>query len=295
MMEMRGLSALVSVSAHGSVIGAAEALGYTPAAVSRRIKQLERQLAVQLVAPAGRGIVITPAGQSLVVAAPDIFRAIERAAAAARSVGSADPSGTVRVVAFSTAIRGLVAPALDHLGARWPRLRLSVTEQDPSVAVRSVLEGNADVAVVHDDSDGQVVSPELLGWELVDVDAADVVLRTDHPLARRSHVVPHDLVDEVWVSSPPATVCHRWLQHLTEQIPGRPEVRHLVDDFATQLALVQAGGVVCLLPRMGRPALGPGLVARPLEPALVRNVRLVWRHSSASSPSVQAVLGALRP
>lgn len=294
MIEMRGLRALASVASSGSVTGAAEELGYTATAVSRRIKQLERQLDVQLVAPAGRGVILTPAAQSLVAAAPEIFRAIERAAAAARSVGSADPSGPVHVAAFSTAIRSLVAPAVADLGARWPRLTLHVTEQDPTLAVRSVLDGRADVAVVHDDSVGEVETSDALERELLTVDAADVVMRSDHPLAPRAFVHADDLVGQVWVSSPPPTVCHQWLQRLVERIPGASEIRHTVDDFTTQMALVQMGGVVALLPRMGRPALGTELVARQVEPAMVRHVQLVWRRSSATSPSVRAVVGALR-
>lgn len=294
MIEMRWLRALVSVSSSGSVVGAAGELGYTPTAVSQQIKQLERQLDVQLVAPAGRGIVLTPAGRSLVDAAPEIFHAIENAAAAARTIGSAEPSGHLRVAAFSTAIRDLVAPAVTVLGARWPRLEVRVTEEDPALALRSVLAGRADVAVVHDDSGDESAPSAPLECELLTQDAADVVMRADHPLCERRSLVAGDLVGEAWVSSLPSTVCHRWLQHLVAQVPGRSEIRHLVDDFATQVALVQAGGVLALLPRMGRPPLGPDLVALPVEPALVRRVRVVWRRSSASSPSVQAVVDALR-
>lgn len=294
MIEMKWLRALTSVSSSGSVAGAAERLGYTPTAVSQQIKQLERQLGAALVAPAGRGIVLTPAGRSLVDAAPEIFQAIERAEAEARAIGSAEPSGTLHVVAFSTAIRGLVAPAVAVLGARWPRLTLRISEEDPALALTSVLAGRADVAVVHDDSGDEPAPAASLGTELLAEDGADVVMRADHPLGRRASLGADDLVGEAWVSSPPSTVCHRWLQHLVAQVPGRSEIRHLVDDFATQLALVRADGVLALLPRMGRPPLGPDLVALPVRPALVRRVQVVWRHSSASSPALQAVLGALR-
>jgi DNA-binding transcriptional LysR family regulator len=71
-------------------------------------------------------------------------------------------------------------------------------------------------------------------------------------------------------------------------------VRHLIDDFATQLSLVASGGVVALIPRLARPPLGAGLVARPLARPPKREVGAAWRHSADASPGIQAVLAELR-
>jgi DNA-binding transcriptional LysR family regulator len=75
--------------------------------------------------------------------------------------------------------------------------------------------------------------------------------------------------------------------------PGEPDVRHLIDDFATQLALVASGEVIALIPRLARPAIGDGLVVRPVDPPPVRQVSAIWRRSADASPAIRAVVGEL--
>src|SRR3569833_2492498 len=135
MIELGALRALRSVAALGTLARAADELGFTASAVSQQLKRLERQVGVPVLAPAGRGVVLTPAGQAIVDAAPSVFQALERCAEAAQSVSEGAPRGTLRVVAFSTAIRGLLAPELADLSARCPDLRVHIAEQAPDEAL----------------------------------------------------------------------------------------------------------------------------------------------------------------
>jgi DNA-binding transcriptional LysR family regulator len=88
-------------------------------------------------------------------------------------------------------------------------------------------------------------------------------------------------------------VCHQWFQRLLAGQPGQPDVRHLIGDFATQLALVATGEVIALIPRLARPPLGDSLVARPLDPPPVRQISAVWRRSADASPAIKAVVSEL--
>src|SRR5690349_11106599 len=112
MIDIAALRALRSVAARGTLVKAADDLGFTASAVSQQIKRLERQVGVPMLAQAGRGVVLTPAGQAIVDSAPEVFQALERCAEAARSVAEGAPAGVLRVAAFSTAVRGLLAPAI---------------------------------------------------------------------------------------------------------------------------------------------------------------------------------------
>lgn len=290
MIEVGALRALRSVAALGTLARAAEELGFTASAVSQQIKRLERQVGVPVLAPAGRGVVLTPAGQAIVDSAPEVFQALERCAEAAQSVSAGAPRGTLRVVAFSTAIRGLLAPVVPRLA--YPELRLELTEQDPGEALRSVAAGTADFALVHD-ADGLLPAPlpSSLVRRWVHTDVGDVVLSRTHPLAELG--TPLDevaLAGHAWVTSPPGTVCHQWFRRL---FADEPDVRHRVDDFATQLSLVASGQVVALIPRLARPPLGEHLIARPLRRPPKREVHAVWRRSAEASPAIRAVLAEL--
>src|SRR5262249_9171565 len=135
MIDVGALRALRSVAALGTLARAADELGFTASAVSQQIKRLERQIGVPVLASAGRGVVLTPAGQAIVDSAPEVFQALERCAEAAQSVSQGAPRGILRLVGFSTAIRGLLAPTIPRLSAHCPDLRVHITEQDPDQAL----------------------------------------------------------------------------------------------------------------------------------------------------------------
>jgi DNA-binding transcriptional LysR family regulator len=264
--------------------------------VSQQLKRLERQVGVPVIAPAGRGVVLTPAGQAIVDSAPEVFQALERCAEAAQSVSEGTPRGVLRVVAFSTAIRGLLAPTLPRLAKTSPDLRVHLTEQDPDQALHSVDAGTADLALIHDADGLPAPLPSSLTQRHVHTDIGDVVMSRTHPLARHPKALSAaDLVGHAWVTSPPGTVCHQWFRRLVADAPEDPDVRHLVDDFATQLQLVAAGDVIALIPRLARPPLADGLVARPLRRQPTREVQAAWRRSADASPAIRAMLTELTP
>src|SRR5882757_404656 len=184
MIEVGALRALRSVAALGTLARAADELGFTASAVSQQIKRLERQVGMPVLAPAGRGVVLTPAGQAVVDSAPDVFQALERCAEAAKSVGEGAPRGVLRMVAFSTAIRGLLAPTILRLSTRCPDLRVHITEQDPDQALHSVDAGTADLALVHDADGLPAPLPSSLTQRHLHTDIGDVVMNRSHPLAR---------------------------------------------------------------------------------------------------------------
>jgi len=291
MIEVGALRALRSVAALGTLARAAEELGFTASAVSQQLKRLERQVGVPVLAPAGRGVVLTPAGQAIVDSAPEVFQALERCAEAAQSVSEGAPRGTLRVVAFSTAIRGLLAPLVRGLSVRCPELRVHITEQDPDEALHSVDAGTADLALVHDADGLPATQPPSLTQRLVHTDVGDVVMSRSHPLAAATEPLGRaDLAGHAWVTSPPGTVCHQWFRRLFADAPAEPDVRHLVDDFATQLSLVASGEVIALIPRLARPPLGEDLTARPLRRQPKREVHAAWRRSADASPAIRALL-----
>ncbi|HEX4016647.1 MAG TPA: LysR family transcriptional regulator [Frankiaceae bacterium] len=291
MIDVAALRALESVATLGTLARAADDLGYTASAVSQQIKRLERQVGVPVLAAAGRGVVLTPAGKALVESTPEVFQALERCAEAGRSVAHGGPRGELRLAAFSTGIRGLLAPAMRGLSARYPGLRVHIAEQDPQEALHSVETGTADLALVHDADGLPVPLPPAMTQRLVHTDVGDVVMGRSHPLARLDRPLNRsDLAGCSWVTSPPGTVCQLWFRRLFADAPQEPDVRHRVDDFSTQLSLVASDGVIALIPRLARPALGKRLISRPLRRQPRRDVHAAWRRSADASPAIQAVV-----
>jgi len=293
MIELAALTSLRAVDTYGSVVAAADALGYTPSAVSQQVKRLEAQTGVPLLERVGRGVMLTRAGRHLVDAGGRLLTDLEALESDLRDqTGSI--SGHLRVMAFSTAMRGLVAVRLPGLLAAQPALRLSLTEREPWDTVGLVASGQADIGVVHSWGDVPLAIPDHVDTAALADDLADVVVPVSHPLAGRSRVTPRDLLDEDWIATPEGTICRQWLTRMYDGTGRLPRIAHESLEFQSHLALVRAGLGIALVPRLGREELGGDLVALPTcDPVPTRSIVGVYRRSMAASPAVRAVIAAL--
>lgn len=93
MGSLRLLRTLIAVFDTGSVIGAARSRGYSPAAVSRQMGELQRQLGVALFVPAGRGIRPTEHAVSLVEKVRAVIVEADKLDAYMRSIRTSVPTG----------------------------------------------------------------------------------------------------------------------------------------------------------------------------------------------------------
>jgi DNA-binding transcriptional LysR family regulator len=289
MIDLGSLRSLIAVRDHGSVVAAAEALGYTPSAVSQQIKRLEQHSRAPMLERVGRGVILTDKGRLLAERGTQLFADLEEVENLALD-GADALHGTFRLASFTTASRGLVAPLLARLAQSAPGLQITLTEHDPRDVVTQVERGGADFGIVHDwesvplDIPGTVIRRHLL------IDAADVLLHRSHPLAEAASVHALDLVDERWVSTPVGTICHEWLHQMLGMHGARPDIRYYDASFGTHVALVEQAVAVALLPRLGRDRLPELVRAVPVtDPAPRRQVSSIWRRASTDNPVRQHV------
>jgi len=296
MIDLAGIEALVAVDRTGTVGAAAADLGYTPSAVSQQVKRLERTLGVPLLERVGRGVTLTAHGRRLVEDGGTLLRDVERVTARVRAgAGPSAPTGQVRVVAFSTAVRGLVAPLVPALADDAPGLDVVVREHDPWEAVAQVAAGGADLGVVHAWRGMGLQVPHHVRYEEIGEDVADLLVPAGHRLASCERVTPGDLLDEPWASTFEDSICYAWFVRMFGDQPRQPRIRYWASEFASHVALVAAGAAVSLLPRLGRGALPDDVMAVPVaDPVPVRTVGLVWRASMAEAPAVSFLRDRLR-
>lgn len=294
MIDLDALAGLRAVATHGSVVAAAAATGFTPSAISQQVKRLERQTGVPLLERVGRGVMLTSHGQHLVDAGERVLADLEQLEAdLQRRAGVV--AGRVRLAAFSTAMRGLIAPIARALRDAHPDLLLTLEEREPWDVVDLVASGQVELGIVHRWGGVPLAVPDHVVTTTVATDLAELIVHRDDPLARRRRVTPHDLVDVGWIATPEGTICRQWLARMYDGT-GRPlRIAHVSAEFESHLALVRAGLGVALVPRMGRAPLGEDLVAvRVVDPEPVRLVDALHRRTMADSPAVQAVLAAFR-
>ncbi|MEU8344344.1 LysR substrate-binding domain-containing protein [Spirillospora sp. NPDC048832] len=202
-------------------------------------------------------------------------------------------AGQLSIAGFSTAVRGLLPPAIIALREKHPELRLKVCEDEPDISIPQLVRGDVDIAVVQDWFNAPLDLPEgLMKASLLD-DVADVALPARSPLAQRHMLELDDLANENWITWTPGSVCHNWLMQTFRARGVEPNVVHTAADYSTQLALVSSGLGICLIPRLGREPVPPGVRVIGVRPLLSRLVYAVWRRESARRPAILAATDAL--
>jgi DNA-binding transcriptional LysR family regulator len=293
MLDVRRLRVLREVAARGTLAAAADALAYTPSAVSQQISALEREAGVQLLERAGRGVRLTDAAQRLVGHADDVLAVLERAEAdLAGATGVV--RGSVRVGAFPTAARGILPAAIAALRRDHPDLRLLMHEQEPHESLPALRLGDLDVAVVHEyDLLPRRAESGLRVTALRD-DPLSVALPPGHPAAGEQ-VRLADLRGERWIGGHPETSCYGIVLRACALAGFTPDIDFHSNDFSVVLALVEAGVGVALVPDLALHGVTTRAVLRPVsEMPLSRRISAAIRAGSTDHPAVRATVDALR-
>jgi DNA-binding transcriptional LysR family regulator len=130
MLELRRLRLLRELHERRTIAAVADALQFTPSAVSQQLAMLEREAGVPLMQRAGRGVRLTDAALVLVDHAKAL---LERAALAEADLAAA--AGTVagrgRIAGFESVTLQIALPAIGRLAREAPRLRCEVFDGEP--------------------------------------------------------------------------------------------------------------------------------------------------------------------
>jgi DNA-binding transcriptional LysR family regulator len=127
---------------HGSLLGAAKALGSHQPTVGRQIQALEAQLGVTLFERTGRGLRATPAADAMAQAAQPMRNgaaAVLRCADAAQSL-----AGSVRLSASTPVAYSLLPPLLVGMRQALPQVQVELLATNE---VSNLLQRDADIAL----------------------------------------------------------------------------------------------------------------------------------------------------
>jgi DNA-binding transcriptional LysR family regulator len=293
-MDVQRLRVLRELADRGSVAAVAEALSFTPSAISQQLKVLAEEVGMPLTEPAGRGLRLTAAGRALAGEAEGVLSALARADAAVERLRTT-PRGRVRMAIFPSGARMLLAGVLARLDDV-PGLDLQARDVDMTPSDVPVLAAEFDVVVTHRDEHSPAPSTER--WQVVPLlrEPLDVALPPGHPLARRRTLRLDELAGEAWISVDVGWPVDDVLRSLSVGNGAAPRVVQRINDFSVTEELVAAGHGIALLPRYSTDDRGGRRLARrPLAGVrAARLVEVVLRTSTAERPAVRTLLDVLR-
>jgi len=305
MLDLRRLAVLREVAHRGSFAAAAEALCFTPSAVSQQMASLAREMEVVLFERTPRGMRLTEAARSLLTHCEAVFAELSDAQTELDAIAGG-VRGRLRLGSFPTATVAFTAAAMDTFRRRHPDVDIYFAEGEPYESVARLKERELDVAVLFDfdhwtaatDYDGRAVCDdrEIDCVELFD-DPFHVVLPRDHRLADAERIELGDLAGERVIGSP--SVCSPWgtdFRRLCVEAGFEPdfEPRYRSADFAALEAIVATGRGITLVPALALPLANAGAVVRPLSGGPVRHVRLATLAAITQSRACDAMVALLQ-
>jgi DNA-binding transcriptional LysR family regulator len=297
MLDLRRLRLLRELHERGTIAAVADALQFTPSAVSQQLAMLERETGVRLLERAGRGVRLTDPALVLVRHAEVLLAEAALAEAdLAAAVGSV--TGRGRIASFQSAARRIAVPAMAQLARDAPDLECELIGAEPEDALPALALGDIDLLIGDEWQHTPWRMPPGLDRHELLRDPVVLVMPSNHPAARRRRrAVPlAELADTLWVSGPVGLGWDGMVERLCRE-HGRftPRVRHRMNDAVVAAELVAGGLGVALLPGLALPDDDPRITIRPIAGERpTRAINAVTRTSDAARPSTQALLAAVR-
>lgn len=291
---MRRLRLLRELAARGTVTAVADALAYTPSAVSQQLAQLERDAGVALLERAGRGVRLTEAGRRLAGHADAIIARLEAAEADVAAL-SGDAAGRLRIACFQTAAVTLVLPALEMLRAEHPGVQGEVMEVEAEESLPGLRLGDHDVVIGEEYDHAPRRRDAALERSDLCRDRMLLALPVDHRLAACHEVPLSELAGETWVTAREGTAFGAMLVRSCRARGGfEPEIRHRTNDLRVLSEMVARGMAVGMVPSLGLAWMVGGVVLRPAAgDPLDRRIFTAVRRGTGALPAIRALESAL--
>lgn len=289
------LTVLRTFAACGSVTAAAEALDYSPSAVSAQLRGLQADLGLRLVEKDGRGLRLTPAGRRLVEESDGLFTHWEGVRAALAADGGAEAE-QLRLGGMSTATAALLAPVAVRLRAEAPGLGISIVEADPQRCFDLLLADRLDLAIVVSmQASAGAGDPRYERIALLD-DPLDIMLPADHRLAGRESISLEEVGEEPWIAARPGTPYRALFIAAFTAAGTTPRVAHEVAEWDTEATLIEKGLGIGLVPRLARISSDYRVVRVPVAGPAAPHRRVVAaiRRGARERPLIARTVDALR-
>ena len=299
-LKIRHLILIKTVADQRSISKAAAALHITQSAATKTLRELEESLGVELFKRGPRGVAPTAYGQAMLHRADAILSEVNSAAdeIAALRTGAA---GRIYIGILRVAAPTLLPDAFLQARRQYPELAVTVVAGTHEALHPSLLAGEIDFLVGYlNDARARTG----LVQEKLYADAAAIVVRRGHPLARSRRMSLAALAGRQWILPVENSVLRRHLDAAFRSA-GVPPPRGLIESHSTTLvqAFLQQSDMLAVLPRQAAlqlekagliailPVTVPGgglpvgitsCVDRPPKPAamtLIESLRRVSRHA----------------
>lgn len=285
-MDLKQLTALVTVAEVGSVTRAARVLHLVQPAVTRQIRALEEELGVPLFERTRQGMVATPAGEVMVQRARRALLELDRAVAEIRPEPG-QVTGIVTVGVLESLIDLIPQRLVTAVRAKHPGIELRVLTGYSGHLQQWLDAGDVDLSLLYNLADTpSLAAVPLLDERLWAVAPPDAGLTPEEPVAWAT-VLAHPLA---WPAA--GHGLRALMETARATVDVAPEISVETNSMRLQKQMVLNGFGWTVLPAAGVAAdVADGVLsgAPLIEPASQRSVVLGLPRTAKLPPAVEAV------
>jgi DNA-binding transcriptional LysR family regulator len=266
-MNLQQLRYVVATAEHRTMTDAARSLYIAQPALSRAIRDLERELGMTLFARSGRGVVVTAQGRRVVKLAREALDAVREIETLSTHGHSSEAE--LRIASTPSLEPGLAGRLLPAYTAEHPGVRVHIVRCDGRDGViNAIRDQRADLGLTDLPVPTDLISHPLERQEIVLISPPGVELPDPVPMSRLNGMR--------LVLPAPGSSRRREFDALFVKHGVAPVVAAQLDERANWLSTVRSGTASLLWYRgMAEQATRAGLVVRTLDPSVRRVIAIV--------------------
>jgi len=243
LFDLTDLRLFIFVAELKSLTRAAERMHLSLAAASNRVKELESRFGMRLLYRENKGVMLSPAGETLLAHAQQFMQQLERLKSDMQQYNNGI-KGHIRIFANTTAVTEFMPQVLGAFLTAHPQVNVALEERLNHDIVRGVQEGTADIGVAAGPVQGQ-------GVDIVNFSTDRLVLATslDHPLARGASVSFAETLDYAHVGLHEGSTLQHFLNRVVSDSGEHLNLRIQVRGFDAMCRMVESNVGIGILPQ----------------------------------------------
>jgi LysR family hca operon transcriptional activator len=288
-MELRHLRYFVAVADAGSLTVAAEQKLHTSQpSLSRQIRDLEREVGVELINRSAHGVELTPAGKAFLDHAR--MSLLQAEAAKEAALRAAQPAKPTFALGFLSGAEIGLLPKVDRvLRDEFPGIEIRLSSDYSPVLAKALMRRRLDAAFMR---------PEEhmgdLACRRIRTDPLIFVFPSDHRLASQAVVAPEEIVNETfYFPSKAAPAVRRTVLEYFARAGINLKPEHEVHNVVHAISMITSTRGVMLLPAYTKCYLPGSITTRPVKGETPALDLIIAYHKANKSPILKLLLSSV--
>lgn len=290
-LKLRQIEVISAIFRTGSITEAARELNVSQPAISKTLKQAEKELGINLFTRSRSGISLTPEAELLQASIQGIDSALNQFNDTALDVTNSR-TGHLKLIAPPAIGNGVVPQALEVFRKEFPFMPIHLSIEKMRKINKAINYRQADIGIVHFPSENS----EVLAKEIKTCNLACVMHKT-HPLAKQQVITGEDLRDHAIVFCNDESWLAKIMEDLVDKYAIPPRNHVWVNQFLPAFNLASRGLGVTLIDEftlLDNKVDRSQVAIRPFQPTIEVVVGVLYRRYSPLSKPAERFIEILR-